>query len=196
MDRFKKIRELPAEEGDKMVKGMEVMLAKMNNIIEELFVLSTVRSQEVDFAILNMNEIVDEALQRMGFLINERKPEIIIQDNFPNALGHAPWVEEVLANYISNAIKYGGNPPKIEIGATREPGEYVKFWVKDNGKGISEAQQQKLFVPFTRLDTLKAEGHGLGLSIVERIMLKLDGHTGVESELGKGSIFSFYLLKA
>lgn len=196
IDRLRGLRDLSVTEGDRLVDGVEDLLAKMNNIIDELFVLSSVRSQEVEFAILNMNEIVQEAILRMGYLINQYTPEIIIQDNFPDALGHAPWVEEVLSNYISNAIKYGGRPPRIEIGATREPGEYVKFWVKDNGKGISASQQKKLFIPFTRLDTLKAEGHGLGLSIVERIMLKLDGHTGVESEEGQGSTFSFYLLKA
>lgn len=196
IDRLRGFRDLTVAEGEKLVDGVEDLLGKMNNIIDELFVLSSVRSQEVEFAILDMNEIVQESILRMGYLINQYQPEIIVQENFPDALGHAPWVEEVLSNYISNGIKYGGRPPKIEIGATREAGEYIKFWVKDNGQGISETQQKKLFVPFTRLDTLKAEGHGLGLSIVERIMLKLDGHTGVESVEGEGSIFSFYLLKA
>ncbi len=196
IDRLRDLRNLPIEEGEALVNGVEDLLDKMNNIIEELFVLSSVRSQEVEFEILDMNEIVDEAMQRMGFFINQYHPEIIVQPQLPDALGHAPWVEEVLSNYISNAIKYGGRPPQIEIGATREPGEYVRFWVKDNGKGLSETEQKKLFVPFTRLDALRAEGHGLGLSIVERIMEKLDGKAGVESELGVGSVFSFYLLKA
>jgi two-component system sensor histidine kinase/response regulator len=197
MDRLREIRDMPAREASRLVDGMEDLLNKMSSIIEELFVLSSVRKEEVDFQILDMREIVDEALQRLGFLIHQYQPEIHIPDTLPDALGHAPWVEEVWSNYLSNAIKYGGTPPRLEIGATRLPGEYVQYWIKDNGKGVPLAQQPKLFIPFTRLDTLKAEGHGLGLSIVQRIVQKLDGHCGFENlPEGRGACFHFSLLKA
>lgn len=60
---------------------------------------------------------------------------------------------------------------------------------------VTPEQQAKLFTPFTRLDQLRAKGHGLGLSIVQRIMEKLDGQVGVESAdvPGDGSTFSFTL---
>jgi signal transduction histidine kinase len=108
-------------------------------------------------------------------------------------LGYAPWIEEVWVNYLSNAIKYGGRPPRVELGAETQPGGLVRFWVRDNGPGIAPEAQVRLFVPFTRLDQVRAKGHGLGLSIVRRIVEKLGGQVGVISTPGQGSVFSFTL---
>jgi signal transduction histidine kinase len=69
----------------------------------------------------------------------------------------------------------------------------VRFWAHDNGAGIAPEAQARLFTPFTRLDRMRAQGHGLGLSIVRRIVHKLGGQVGVESEIGQGSVFSFTL---
>jgi signal transduction histidine kinase len=69
----------------------------------------------------------------------------------------------------------------------------IRFWVRDNGPGLTEAAQAHLFAPFTRLDQARAEGHGLGLSIVRRIVDKLGGDVGVDSQVGQGSTFSFTL---
>jgi signal transduction histidine kinase len=67
------------------------------------------------------------------------------------------------------------------------------FWVRDNGPGLSEEAQSKLFAEFTRLEQTRAKGHGLGLSIVRRIVDKLGGDVGVESFDGQGSTFWFTL---
>ena len=106
------------------------------------------------------------------------------------------WIEEVWINYISNAIKYGGEPPVIEIGA-EEQDEFIKFWIKDNGKGLTLKESESLFKEFSQLESRKAntQGFGLGLSIVERIVHKLGGDVGVDSKPGKGSIFYFTLPK-
>ena len=71
----------------------------------------------------------------------------------------------------------------------------IRFWVKDNGPGISPAEQSQIFTPFTRLNQNVANGDGLGLSIVRHIVEKLDGSVAVESDgiIGKGSMFSFTL---
>jgi signal transduction histidine kinase len=69
----------------------------------------------------------------------------------------------------------------------------VCFWVRDNGAGLTAEEQSRLFTPFARLDQVRAKGHGLGLSIVRRIVEKLGGQVGVESEVGRGSVFSFTL---
>ncbi|NIU88722.1 MAG: hybrid sensor histidine kinase/response regulator, partial [Nitrosopumilaceae archaeon] len=60
-----------------------------------------------------------------------------------------PWIEEVWYNYISNAIKYGGSPPVIELGSTEQSNGTVTFWTKDNGEGIAKDKQKDLFVRFT-----------------------------------------------
>jgi signal transduction histidine kinase len=69
----------------------------------------------------------------------------------------------------------------------------VRFWVRDNGPGLTQAEQRQLFTPFTRLDQTRARGHGLGLSIVRRIVEKLGGQVEVESKVGQGSVFTFKL---
>jgi two-component system sensor histidine kinase/response regulator len=102
-------------------------------------------------------------------------------------------VEEIWTNYLSNAIKYGGQPPCVELGATEQSDDFVRFWVRDNGNGLTGEEQARLFAPFTRLYPAQVKGYGLGLSIVQRIVDKLGGQVGVESRLGQGSTFSFTL---
>jgi len=166
---------------------------RMNNIIQELFLLSSVRSDEATVAAFTMEPVVEAALGRLAYMIEEKGATITRPDCWPNVIGHESWVEAVWVNYISNALKYGGSPPVIELGADQQNG-MVCFWVRDEGPGIPEAEQRRLFVPFTRLEQVKhVEGHGLGLSIVRRIVEKLGGSVGMESSPGKGSLFYFTL---
>ena len=80
-----------------------------------------------------------------------------------------------------------------DVGGGGAAPSHIRFWVRDNGIGLSPEQQEKLFTQFTRLHQIQVEGHGLGLSIVQRIMDKLRGRVGVESELNRGSTFWFSL---
>ena len=92
-------------------------------------------------------------------------------------------------------MKYGGPAPQITLGAEECTPGFVRFWVRDSGPGISAEQQERLFMAFSRLQASAAEGHGLGLSIVQRIVAKLGGEVGVCSEPGQGSTFFFTLPK-
>jgi len=166
---------------------------KMNNIIDEILCLASVRDEEIEADPLDMAQIVAAAWTRLDSLVAEHQAEIVMPDDWPVALGHAPWVEQVWVNYLSNALKYGDRPPHIELGANAQPDGTVRFWVADNGPGLAPEEQTRLFRPFTRLDQVRAEGHGLGLSIVCRIVERLGGQVGVESTPGQGSVFSFTL---
>jgi signal transduction histidine kinase len=167
---------------------------KMNNIIDELLLLSSVRKmEEVELGPLDMAGIVAEAKQRHAYMIEERQAEIILPQNWPVAMGYGPWIEEVWVNYLSNAIKYGGRPPRVELGGTEQTDGMVRFWVRDNGPGLTPEEQGQLFTLFTRLDRVRTQGHGLGLSIVQRIVIRLGGQVGVESQVGRGSVFAFTL---
>ena len=169
---------------------------KMNNIIDELLLLASTRKEEVEAVPLDMASIVAGARQRLGYMVWEYGAEIIEPDNWPSALGYAPWIEEVWVNYLSNAMKYGGRPPRMELGATEQPDGMVRFWIRDNGEGLSPEEQSRLFTPYTQLHRVRARGHGLGLSIVLRIVTKLGGEVGVESQEGQGSTFAFSLPQA
>lgn len=171
---------------------------KMSDIIRELLLLAQIRKTDIKPEPLDMGFIVGEALQRLTSMTEEYQAQIALPKAWPLALGYGPWIEEVWANYISNAMKYGGRPPHLKLGATVEPSDdssppAVRFWVQDNGPGLTPEEQAKLFAQFTRLHQVRAKGQGLGLSIVRRIINKLDGKTGVESQPGQGSVFSFTL---
>jgi signal transduction histidine kinase len=185
---------MPGEESRRYLHTMAQSGRKMGRIIDELLLLACVRKvTEVEMDLLDTASIVAEAQGRLALMIEEHQAEIILPDTWPVALGYGPWIEEVWVNYLSNAIKYGGQPPRVELGATVQPDGMVRFWVRDNGPGLLPEEQTRLFTLFTRLDQVRAKGHGLGLSIARRIVEKLGGQVGIESEIGKGSVFSFTL---
>ena len=157
--------------------------------------LASVRKMELRLELLDMEPLVDEACQRMAHVISQSEVEITLPPAWPKALGYGPWVVEIWANYISNGCKYGGKPPHLELGAEALEDAQVRFWVRDNGDGILPEDQARLFTPFTRISQARATGHGLGLSIVQRIAERLGGQVGVESEgvPGGGSLFYFTL---
>jgi two-component system sensor histidine kinase/response regulator len=148
--------------------------------------------------------VVDEALKRLEYNIETHGVQVSKPDNWPSVFGYAPWITEVWVNYVNNAIKYGGNQtlqvkPIVELGYDKPKicqstnSEHIRFWVKDNGIGIAKENAGTLFQEFTRLQSTEHEGHGLGLSIVKLVIDKFGGAVGVESEVGKGSLFYFTL---
>ena len=167
---------------------------KMRHIVQELLLLASVRREEVTLMTLNTRAILRDVELRLNYLINETGAELVYPPSWPGALGHAPWVEEIWYNYISNAIKYGGTPPRVELGADIEPGGIVRFWVRDNGPGLGPAAAAALFQPYPDQRN-PAKGDGLGLSIVRRIVEKLGGQAAVTSsgQPGEGCTFSFTL---
>ena len=184
---------LPQKE---MVEALNIIKSssrKAVNIIDELLLLAVVRKDATRQQPLNMTEIINRTRERLQLTIDQRQATIILPSGWPTALGHAPWVEEVWINYLLNGLKYGGTPPILELGATPEGNNMISFWVRDNGPGLSKNDQENLFVEFNRLNQVRTKGHGLGLSIVRRIIEKLGGQVGVNSRLGQGSTFFFKL---
>ena len=169
---------------------------KSIQITKELLLLATTDKQDIEIHKLNMGKVVSHALNQLSDLIKKSEAEIQLPDEWPETIGYSPWVEEVWTNYISNAIKYGGTPPKVEIGAEKLAPGNIMFWVKDNGRGLTEENQKKLFNNFVRLEPKRAEGYGLGLTIVKKIVEKLNGKVGIKSNgNGDGSLFYFTLPK-
>jgi two-component system sensor histidine kinase/response regulator len=186
---------LSAERVTRALASIERSARRMDRLIEDLQLLARVRRVEtVELEPLDMARIVAEAQARLADLIQERQAEVVMPDDWPAALGRSPWVGEVWVNYLSNAIKYGGQPPRVELGAD-PPGDgpMIRFWGCDNGPGFAPEEQALLFTPFERLHEVRIAGHGLGLSIIRRIVEKLGGEVGVESEPGHGSLFFFTL---
>jgi len=178
---------------------INISATKSIHITTELLTLASVRQEKINPQPVEMKNIVSGAVIRLKDMIEKSSAKLIIPDTFPKVLGYETWLEEIWINHISNAIKYGGSPPEIEFGWEILNDQKCKFWIKDNGKGISADEIKVLYTKFTRLDAHKRiEGNGLGLSIVKRIVEKLNGEVGVDSTNipGEGSTFYFILPKA
>ncbi len=182
--------------GDKQKEYLDTMAVsarKMLKIVESLLLMAQVRGMEVPKEPVEMEYVILEVKNRLMLQISERQAVIDSPERWPLVLSHAPWLEEVWANYMSNALTYGGAPCRISLGFDDLGSGMLRLWIRDNGPGIDPAEQAGIFIPFQKGSRIKARGHGLGLSIVQRIVDKLGGEVGVDSELGKGSTFWFTL---
>ena len=191
-DRYAQLSE---ERVSRALAAIDRSARRMDKLIEDLQLLARVRKAEtVELELLEMAGIVAEAQARLADRIQELRAEVVMPDDWPSALGRGSWIGEVWVNCLSNAIEYGGEPPRVELGADL-PGEgpTIRFWVRDNGPGFAPEEQGLLFTPFERLHEVRVAGRGLGLSIVRRIVEKLGGEVGVEREPGNGSLFFFTL---
>ncbi len=166
---------------------------KMEEIIDALLLLASVSQKEMEVVPIDMGEIVAEVVRRVTPLVEDEGATLVVSDDWPRVLGYAPWVEQVWFNYVTNALKYGGDPPRVELCWASLPGkDQVRFCVQDRGPGIEEEDLDKLFRPFENLNRAR-RGHGLGLSIVRRIVHKLGGDVSAECRTGGGCRFIFTL---
>jgi len=168
---------------------------RMGHIINELLTLASVQREDIDPHTVDMATVLDSVEARLAMMISSQRVAIIRPDIWPQALGYAPWLEEVWENLISNAIKYGGNPPVIEVGVDTQADGTLHFWVRDNGNGLSPKKQVALFSDSTAKKLSTKLNHGFGLSIAERIVEKLGGQMTVHSDYqpGQGSTIGFTL---
>jgi signal transduction histidine kinase len=165
----------------------------MDDMIDNMLLLSELGEVDVPLGPVNMAEVVSHVRMRLVRLAEERGARIHEPEAWPQASGYAPWIEEVWANFLSNAIKYGGQPPEITLGASHRTDGTVLFWIRDNGAGLSPEAQVSIFRPFVQSGSVRRPGHGLGLPIARRIVERLGGRIGVESRVGRGSRFFFTL---
>jgi len=189
------LSDLPEEDVRRILTSISTMGRKMNSIIDELLLFARLRQTAVQPLPINMRITVQNTLDRLESMREACDAQIEVPSHWPVALGHGPWIEEVWANYISNALTYGGHPPKVTLGSELTETGRIRFWVRDNGDGVAPDRQERLFDGASGQDQAMTKGHGLGLSIVKRIVSKLGGEVAVESSgnPGEGSTFSFTL---
>lgn len=185
-------RTMPEPEIDETLDAIVRGGHRMNAIVQELLLFARLREEVMEIETVDSLEIIYAAMSRLSREIEESGARIEVPQDFVPALGYGPWLEEVWLNYLGNAIKYGGDPPVIRVGSEKK-GRTVRFWVRDNGDGLTDRQQMGLFEPFARRHSGAAQGHGLGLSIVRRIVARLGGDVGVKSAPNRGSTFYFTL---
>jgi len=157
--------------------------------------LGFARRMEVQFEVLNVNDVVKEVL---GFLEKEyvyRGIDIRLEldENLPQISSDLGQLQQVFLNILSNAIAAVADNGNVTIKTWDQDPETIGVSIKDNGTGMSEETIKHIFEPF--FTTKKGYGTGLGLAITYGIIQKLGGKIKVESKLGEGSIFHVYLPK-
>jgi signal transduction histidine kinase len=139
-----------------------------------------------------MASVVRRIVDAMRTTVEQKGAEVTIGD-LPPAWGDPTALDQVFANLIGNALHYldPERPGRIGIGARppAAPGAPITYWVHDNGLGIAEPHQAKLFVAFQRLHGDVAPGEGIGLALTRRIIERHGGKIWVESREGAGSTF-------
>lgn len=183
----------PQEEMRKYLQEIHTVGNNMASMIDQLLQLATLYNAETIAEPIEIFPIAEAALNRFKYQLEKHCVQVIWGSDLPPAIGHQPWIEEVFANLIGNALKYrSSHSPYIQLRGKRLNGK-TRYEVEDNGIGIAKEHQARIFEMFHRVPGSTVEGTGLGLAIVQRIIKKLNGEVGVESQPGQGSTFWFTL---
>lgn len=172
---------------------------RMHRLVNSLLDLSRIESGQIKInkKKLNISLVVIRTVMKLKPIIEDQEIQLIldIPEKLPMIWGDEDLIEQVIINYITNAARYTSAGGSITVKAEQNINE-VSVHVIDTGIGISTENLTKVWGRFYKIDEtrqLSKEGAGLGLSLVKEILQLLGGRVAVESELGKGSIFSFSL---
>jgi two-component system, sensor histidine kinase and response regulator len=181
------------DEGNRTLGVIMNNARRMGQLIDDLLNLSRLGRQDIRLNKINMDRmvksVVDEQLQLSNKQVNVTYEELLPAD-CDNGLIRQVWV-----NLISNAIKYSGRQAhsQITIGSYHKENDIIYF-VKDNGVGFDMKYAGKLFGVFQRLHKItEFEGTGVGLALVQRIIVKHGGKVWARAEINKGATFYFSL---
>lgn len=174
---------------------------RMNKIISDLLQLSQIESKEFELKIepFSLKELVEEVVYILKRSADKKLQNLEVHLHSADArvLGDKYRINQALTNLVDNAIKYTPEKGKIKI-ESRDKGELVEIAVIDNGMGIPPNDLPRIFERFYRVDKGRSRelgGTGLGLSIVKHIIEAHGETVNAQSQLGKGSEFSFTLKK-
>lgn len=168
---------------------------RLTELIEDLLTASKIQAErtvKLNLADVRLDQIAQHSLERIRTQSTRHKFELSFQDHFPAIQGDARLLRQVIDNLLTNAIKYsqGGT---ITIGG-RYNEDTVTIFVRDEGEGIPESEQRRIFERFYRVDsklTSKTQGTGLGLYLSKAIIEAHRGKIHVKSQPGHGSTFYF-----
>jgi PAS domain S-box-containing protein len=182
-----KVEQILSKDVPSSLSYIKSSVGKMDMQLKGLLRLSRLGRAEVEIRDIDMDSLVTGVVDDFGFRIKEGGIRID-RTPLPKCLGDEGLVSQAVSNIIDNALKYMDNSRKgvINISAWKE-GVMTVYCIRDNGKGIREEHQGKVFEIFHRLEPDNVSGEGLGLSIVQKAISKCGGKVWLESEEGKGS---------
>lgn len=196
------------EESRCKLEGLMRLTLRMDSLLDSLLHFSQVGRVTLELDLLNLNEVVAEAIEMVGSRSTDPASEFLVPRPLPQVCCDRVRVREIFVNLLSNALKYSNKPIKrIEIGyiapdeslprpnAPEEAVEHTIFFVQDNGIGIPQKHSAHIFKMFRRLHGRNeyGGGTGAGLTIVKKLVERHRGQIWFDSILGKGCTFYFTL---
>ena len=177
------------------LEGAEREIRLVNNMLN----VSRIEENRLIYQMgnINLSLVVKQAFKE--FVINAKEKGLDFELKIEKDIKNLVYVDqdrifEVITNLISNALKYS-DKGRVMVSLSNPSHNLIKFTITDTGRGMTKEEQQKLFAKFYRANSSAGTvmGTGLGLYITKLLIEKFDGTIGVESELGKGSLFWFEL---
>jgi len=180
-------------EGKRLLKVIRDNAKQMNQLIVDLLNLAKVTNSELTQSPIDMNQLVKDVYQEVISLEDQERITFTVE-KLMEAYGDPHLIHQVLTNLLSNAVKFSRNKenPTIEVQSYLNQNQMV-YLIKDNGCGFNPDYKNKLFQAFQRLHSTEYEGTGIGLVIVDRIILRHGGTVWAEGEEGVGATFYFSL---
>jgi len=184
--------EIP-EEAQRLLKVVISSAGQMAQMIDGLLKFCRLNRHSLAMQPVNLASLAKQVVQELQGK-NAQRIRVKIGD-LPDCVGDPVLLKQAFVNLVSNAFKFTSRAenPLVEIGCHPGTTEHTYF-VRDNGVGFDMAYAQKLFGVFVRLHSEEEfEGHGVGLSIVQRIIQRHNGRIWTEAEVNKGATFLFTL---
>ena len=172
---------------------------RLATIIEDLLDVSRIQTGRMTVALdhVSVRAAIDEAIRDLGQRTDRHRFVVSVAEPASVVVADRAKVVQVLVNLVGNAVKYSPAGGTVTVSANRGPqGDHITISVSDDGIGIGPADRTRLFETFERIQTPETAGiggTGLGLYISKNLVELMDGTLSLESELGRGSTFSFTL---
>jgi len=166
-------------------------VSRMDSFINAILILSRLGRQDLKPEPVDMNALVQAALESMSHQIKEQGIEVHV-GSLPQVAADRTAMERIIGNILSNAVKYvdSERPCRIEVAAETNNSETI-FSIQDTGRGIVQEDMHKVFAPFRRAGKQDTQGEGMGLAYVQTLVRRHGGRIWCESEPGKGTLFTF-----
>jgi signal transduction histidine kinase len=185
--------EIDADQRRTFLATIHKETARLNELISNFLDLQQIKARQTSYRFrpVALPHLLRDAAALFAADYDRHRITVDCPFDLPPIQGDEKRLHQVLANLISNAVKYSPQGSHVALGARRE-GEMVTFWVKDEGMGIPPELQERIFDRFYRRDNTDRRlvgGAGLGLALVREIVSAHGGRVWVESTPGKGSTF-------
>lgn len=171
---------------------------RLETLVRDILEYSRASAEMIQLESVSTSDVLNEVKLDFIQLLSEAGGEIIIPDSIPDVLAHKTKLYQVFANLVSNATKYRDKNKSLKIEIyfeTKPSSKVITFFIKDNGLGISEEKKSTVFRPFQRAHS-HTEGTGVGLSITQKLVQRMQGEITFESIEGEGSTFILKLMKS